>query len=130
MYKGIRRFAAAALAVAMIAASPLTALADENDAATGPAFDADLLSKVGETVPSADNGVAQAGVAPGDTQTDGGQNSEPVQEGSQASDGTARKSLLPGRMRPRRQQRRLRRRKRLPARQQSLPIRPISRSRC
>ena len=31
MYKGIRRFAAAALAVAMIAASPLASFAAEND---------------------------------------------------------------------------------------------------
>ena len=78
MYKGIRRFAAVALAVAMIAASPLASFAAENDATTGPAFDADLLARVGEEVPTADtsssdSGQAQAGVAPDGSQTSSGQ---------------------------------------------------------
>ena len=92
MYKGIRRFAAAALAVAMIAASPLASFAAENDATTGPAFDADLLARVGEEVPTADtsssdSGQAQAGVAPDGSQTSSGQDSAGGQDGAQTGAG-------------------------------------------
>ena len=92
MYKGIRRFAAAALAVAMIAASPLASFAAENDATTGPAFDADLLARVGEEVPTADtsssdSGQAQAGVAPDGSQTSSGQDSAGGQDGAQTGSG-------------------------------------------
>ena len=63
MYKGIRRFAAAALAVAMIAASPLASFAAENDATTGPAFDADLLARLSQDLGEAMVGINEQEIA-------------------------------------------------------------------
>ena len=138
MYKGIRRFAAVALAVAMIAASPLASFAAENDATTGPAFDADLLARVGEEVPTADtsssdSGQAQAGVAP-DRIAPGDRMAPRPVPGRMAAETalrllTDRRFPLQKPMRHRRQLRKPQQLKRQPVRRPSSPTPPTCRFR-
>ena len=87
MYKCIRRWAALLLAASIIAGSSFVSLAAESDATTGPAFDADLLSKVGQEVPSTDTSGQDSSASQESPAQDGGQGQDGSTEGAQG-DGT------------------------------------------